>query len=194
MSLFSGKCDCFDCMVMIGCSNSTEETIEKDVQEYLSKTDIYIGYDNFRLRIKADIKTYKDLVPCFPKLELMSCGDKDKRIVVLSEYSFAEKENQEIWQSKLDHLLKYYRKCKRNKVSFDDDTALKIICYMDYKLDECIELVNRVKTFGEKATIDGLGGGMIEHYRKYLYEECIRVGYREYDSRLISNYKGGMNE
>lgn len=194
MSLFSGKCDCFDCMVMIGCSNSTKETIEKDVQEYLSKTDIYIGYDNFRLRIKADIKTYKDLVPCFPKLELMSCGSKDGRTVVLSEYSFAEKENERMWKSNLDTLLRYYRKCKRKKIEFDEATALKMICHLDYKINECVELVNRVKKNGEKATIDDLGGGMIEHYRKYLYEECIRVGYNEYESRNISNYKEDMNE
>lgn len=189
MSMFSGKCDCYDGMVAIGCEGSTEETLKKNVEKYLAKTDIYIGFNNYKLKIKADIKTYKDLVPCFPKLEIIRCSNNEKNVIVLSEYSFAEKENEKIWKTNLDILLRYYRKCKRKKIPFDKDEALKILCGMTYEVDEHIKLIDRVMEHGEKATVDGLSTIMVEHYRKYLYEECLDAGYDEADARSISNYK-----
>ena len=79
----------------------------------------------------------------------------------------------------LQTLLKYWRRCKRKKVSFDSEEALGYIVWPrdDQPQDFQIELVKRVKELGDKATIDGLHDQIHDLYRKKLFDEMINNGW-----------------
>lgn len=163
MSKYSGKCDLYDSFYMKEGS---------DIEETLKKTKIY-AHDHEL--VPLDIKTEKDLVPYYPYLVYMGYTDKEGYICYhLSVQSFVDFEEQESLTYSLNSMLRYYRKCKRKKESFDIEEACDTIFFPQ----ECHEeLAKRVQKFGEKAVIDGLHTRMHQVYRKELYEEMLRVGY-----------------
>ena len=163
MSKFSGRCDCFD--VLMGIREITD----------FSKVKVYIGQELVPLRIDS----YKDLVPYFPYLVVTQTGDgKGNMIVRLSIKSCVDTEEAELLLIELNHIKKYYRKCKREKTEYIEEEALRRISWMDGS-EYLKELVKRVKEYGEKATIDEIHIPSYERDRQNLYEEMLRVGWTE---------------
>ena len=54
----------------------------------------------------------------------------------------------------------------------------------DVAEDYEIELVNRVKIDGERATYDGVHIPMFDEMRKMLYDEMIIAGYNEFKAKM----------
>lgn len=164
MSRFSGKCDVYDSLVMI-----------REVKDF-TKVKIYAA-DNEVIPLR--INSQKDLIPYYPYLTLVMCGDSEGNTVIhLSKKSFVDAEEEDILSWRLSELKKYYRRCKRNKVPYDKAEALKLITYFVYNPSSYSEeLVNRVAEQGEKATINGIHLPSHDHMRKKLYDEMISAGY-----------------
>lgn len=164
MSGYSGKCDVYDSLVMI-----------REVKDF-SNVKIYAA-DNEVIPLKINSK--KDLIPYYPYLTSIMCGDSEGNTIIhLSKKSFVDAEEEEILGWRLDELKKYYRRCKRNKTAYDKSEALKLITYfVDNPSSYSEELVNRVAELGEKATIEGVHLPSHDHMRKKLYEEMIAAGY-----------------
>lgn len=84
--------------------------------------------------IKFD--TILELVPYFPYIVTMSYNDKDKRVIYISNESFAEREHRQHLQAGFDsRTIDYYRK-KLAQTYFE-------ICrdYLCYKLDERTKII-----------------------------------------------------
>lgn len=154
MSQFSGKCDLYDSVVMIGKYDI------KDIKLFLDKNG-----RSYPLKIE----TPKDLIPYYPYVPYMSHGMDNKWCGWISE-NFVDKEERELLTSQLEWLLKEYRKCKRKKIEFNPETTW----YNE-------ELINRVKEQGEKATIEGIHRSISNYFRKTLAEEMEKNGYKDSD-------------
>ena len=178
MSIYSGKCDVYDSFVMIPGS-------EEKTKELIKKTSFYIFTNEGLQKHKLDIHTYHDLIPYFPFLECIGVHSKEKSTVVLSRKSFVDTKEEEMLTFRLELLKKYYRKCKRNKKSFDQKEAAKNVFFsknFDGLSEYEKELLNRVDEFGEKATIDGLHMCMHEYYRNRLYGAMRNGGYTDLEA------------
>lgn len=182
ISRFSGKCDLYDCLVDI--HQYTEDELRDNVK-------IYVGYGK---EIPLKINTYIDLIPYYPYTIGMAYFNNSERksIIYLSEESFVDREEREFLEYKLKRVLKIYKKCKKKHIPFDRETAMQEIDPYNLNYDTCMKLLNRVETFGEKATISGLHLSMHERYRMELVTEMIfnglnpaKYGYRRF---LKGNY------
>lgn len=74
-------------------------------------------------------------------------------------------------------MLRYWRRCKRNKTPYDVDMAAQSISFPGTPNGIEQEIAERVARDGDKATIDGLRDYMHEYYRKKLLEEMVRLGW-----------------
>lgn len=182
MSKFSGKCDFYDHIEIFG------------VDDTLS-SDIYIGRNIIPLRFETE----KDLIPYYPYLIAMSVWDNEtkKGMIVLSEESFIDREEKELLTYSLNHLLRYYNKCKRNHIPYDPDEAVSAVWGNSYGLAHDKVLAERVLQYGKKTTIDGVHTKYHQHLRDRLYQEMIDNGYtpfkawywvyNEYNKELLNN-------
>ena len=168
MSRFSGKCDLGDTLDIRG-------------EEFISKSKIFIGNNIAPLRID----TYKDALPYFPFLVGSMGSDKEMAYIRISNRSFVDIEEEEMLGWILRDAKKYYRKCKRNKVDFDINEALKKTVMFECDYDEYRPIIEAVKENGEKATVpETVHRPIHDHYRKDLYEEMVKVGYDENSSAI----------
>lgn len=165
MSRFSGKCDFYDSIVMIH---------EYTLEELQNKVRIYIGGS----KIPLHIENMEDLIPYYPYIVIAAYYDNVERksVMRLSPDSFVDSEEKEILNFYLKQLLKYYNHCKRKKIEFDTENAVNKTCWTLWDKEGYIELANRIKEYGNKATIDGIHLKMQEIYREELVEEMIRKG------------------
>lgn len=165
MSMYSGKCDLYDSLIMI--HNYEEEELLKNVL-------IFVGNNKEPLKLKSS----KELIPYYPYIICCAHFDNElrKSVIYVTSESFVDIEEKESLNFKLKQVLKVYNRCKRKKIDFDIDSCIKEVCYQDYCKDIYIELVTRVKEKGKKATIDGLHLDMYERYRVMLVDEMIRNG------------------
>lgn len=163
MSMFSGKCDCYDTLIAI--HNYTEDDLK-------NKVKIYVGNNTEPLHIES----YKDLIPYYPYLISFAMFSKGKSVVHLSSESFVDSEERESLYFRLKELIKIYNHCKRKKTEFSVNDAVKEVCYGDWNSDIICELAKRVKENGKKATIDGLHLKLYELYRKTLVDEMLKNG------------------
>lgn len=147
--------------------------MEKD---HIDKLKIYLSGHNL---IPLAIKEPKDLIPYYPYLIGMSTRTKDGDMVVhLSEESYIDREEREHLGWRMDEIKKYYRKCKRKFQEFNKEEALsKVWFYGENPPDYIVEMVNRVATDGNKATIDDLHDPMHEHMRKLHYDLMVEAGW-----------------
>lgn len=172
MSIFSGKCDFYDSFVDIGADGD-----EKKLEEELKKLKLYIcGDDGRNHRIKSD--TIKDIAKYYPYLQSIACYNKeDGYNIYLSSDSFIDQEEREYMEWRIEYVLKYWRKCKRNKVPFVVDECVESLRWMNNNnLRTIAELVAKD---GNKANFKGLHDSLHEHYRRRWYEELVRLGYTE---------------
>lgn len=190
MSKFSGKCDFADSIWM------SAETDEEAFAKF-NGTRLYVwqplpdGVDLMKelkdgvnvpetYYKKVEYSSIKDLVPYYPHLVSMACyNNKTPRssVVILSPESYIDSKERDNLEWYLKDLLKIYRRCKRKKVEFNVDDAVKEVCWNDYNKKEIIELANRVKERGKRASIDGIHLPFNEkYYRQELVNEMLKYG------------------
>ena len=155
ISRFSGKCDCYDWL-----SDKSDED--------LSNMEIFVGDNIVPLRINNQ----HDLAPYYPCLVCSGDGMS----VNLSERSFIDAEEEDHLSWILNEAKKYRRKCKRNKIEYDPNEFIERSSYWSGKAS-MREIAERVRLYGDKATIEGIHDEIHEHYRNELLEEMIRLGW-----------------
>lgn len=166
ISRFSGKCDCHDSLIAI--SKYTDEELKNNV-------DIYIGNIGTPLRIESQ----KNLIPYYAHLVSFAYhnSDEKKAIINITSESWVDMEERELLEFRLECLLRIYNRCKRKKIEFNVDEAIKEILWNNcWNEDAYRELANRVKENGKKATIDGIHLKNHEYYRQALVNEMLENG------------------
>lgn len=172
MSMFSGKCDFYDGFVAIRCDGE-----ESKILEELPKLKLYVrGRDGREHRVKSD--TIMDIAKYYPYLESIMMGDKDGTVIILASDSFIDQEEAEHRDWKVEYILKYWRKCKRNKKPFVVTECLDELSWLT-QTPQLEEMVRRVEKDGDKAEFDDIHSNMHEYYRRKWFEEMVRVGYTE---------------
>lgn len=165
ISRYSGKCDLYDVLVDI-----------REVTDF-SKVKIYAANNSI---VPLRIDSQKDLMPYYPYIVAISVGNSDgTQIIHLSEKSYVDSEEEEHLTWNLDELKRYYRRQKRKHQPFDSDEALKKIMFFDGGAEYKKELVNRVKEFGEKATIEDIHIPFMDTMRQRLYEDMVAAGWNK---------------
>ena len=170
MSRFSGKCDFCDHLWM---SNTEEEILDE-----LKKSNIYI-YSNGRRHLLA-INTIKDAVKYYPYLISSAAWSKDTACIILSPDSFIDEEERDHLQWRIDEVLKYYKKCKRNKTVFKEDECYENTHFGVTTDDALKEIISRVSKDGLKVKLEGIHLPMQEYYRRYWFDEMVKQGYDEF--------------
>ena len=165
MSKFSGRCDVYDSFVMI--HNYTDEELKNNVK-------VYIGRDDRLL----ELNSAKDLIPYYPHLVSSACYNNTERAayIHITEKSSVDYEEERSLKLNLEHLIRIYNRCKRKKIEFDVEAAVKELCYNGWNEGPITELANRVKEKGKKATIDGIHYGFHDYFRKELVKEMLENG------------------
>ena len=172
MSIFSGKCDFYDCFCAIG-GDGDEEV----VKENLKKLTLYVcGKDNRDHLVKSD--TIKDIAKYYPYLETVACYNKEEGYIIhLSSDSFIDQEEAEHRQYMINDVMKYWRKCKREKREFTPEECVEKLWWNNK--DDLKEIAERVKRDGNKAEFDDIHFPMWEHFRRKWFNELVRLGYTE---------------
>lgn len=169
MSKYCGKYDFYDSCHMHG---------EADY----SKIKVFI-YDKYGRAHRLKIDNEYDAVKYYPYLICASSGDGNCRNIFLSTNNYIDVEEEKMLQCSLDLFIKYYRSCKRKKIPFNKDEAIKKYVFGEPN-DEDIILVNRVEELGEKATIDGIHRPYCEYERNEWKEAMVELGYSELEARM----------
>lgn len=160
MSKFSGKCDLYDWIEIAG-----------GYQEFMDcGYTIYVGKSEEPLKIES----LKDLVPYYPYVISSVAGG----ILHLSSRSWVDMEEERCLNNYLSAIIKNFNRCKRKKIEFDVDAAVKEVFLYCHE-NEIRELANRVKEYGKKATVEGLHLSSYEHYREFLENEIQK--FNDYD-------------
>lgn len=165
MSRYSGKCDVYDCLVDI--HRYTEDELKNNVE-------IYVGDSTTPLVINS----WKDLIPYYPYIIGSSSHDNvtKKAVVYIGRESFVDREERERLEFYLRQVLKVYNRCKRKKVPFDKEMALKEASMSNYNNEAIREIVDRVAINGKKASVDGIHLSIHEYYRRELVDEMMKNG------------------
>jgi len=178
MSVFSGKSDLWDSLVMIRESND-ETTDWSKIKIYQHTDESYFDKEGFHGDQLLDIKCLKDLLPYAPFLIGMSYGDKDGNYIAhISSRSFVDEEEEERFTWYLDEVKKLYRRCKRKKIEFTEEYVLEQLSWLrDTKTVS--EFYRRVKEHPTSAKFTGLHDGIHQYYRKQLAEAMVEAGYTQ---------------
>lgn len=189
MSYYSGKCDFCDHLFIS--AETEEEAFNKfngtklyirqplpedfDLEEAL-KNNVNIPETYYK---KVEYSSIKDLIPYYPHLTVFCAVDNTdpkSSVVCLSRESFVDREEQESLEFGLKDLLRIYNRCKRKKIEFDVEEALKEVVWNRWNEEPYRELANKVKEKGKKASIEGIHLKMHEYYRQELVNEMIKNG------------------
>lgn len=179
ISRYSGKCDFFSSLEIHG---YTLEELQNNVK-------IYVGYDNPE---PLHIEKMEDLIPYYPYI-IGSAGYNNAErtaTIHLSSESWVDYEEQDILEWRLKDLLRIYNRCKRKRIEFDVDEAVKEITWNGWNEAAHRELAKRVKEKGRKATVDGIHLRMHEIYRRELVNEMVKNGLNPKDygyGRFVEN-------
>ena len=162
ISGFSGKCDI--------CDHYGDYTDDE-----LKNIRFYVGRNPVPLRIDSQ----HDLAPYYPYLVCIASYNGGKGSCKMSEESFIDFEEAERLSWTLRDLKKYRRKCKRNGIPYDVEEAAKAVSLFRSELPYTKELAKRVGEYGDKADIDGVHDDIHEYYRNRLFDEMVRLGWKE---------------
>ena len=173
MSEFSSKCDLYDIF-----GNADDD--------FLQKSRFYIRSSDGRSHL-LEIKNQKDLAKYYPYIVGCSSYNKEHGAhVEICSRSFIDTEEEDfiIWFRR--DLIKYYKKCKRNKIKYEVNEALKEATWCrDGKYNKWeIELATRVGNYGEKASIEGLHRPVHDYFRKEWYNKLVELGYSENEANI----------
>ena len=174
MSKFSGKCDFCDHLWI-------SENSEEDIEKLLAKSEIRICSKDSREHVLR-IDTMKDAVKYYPYLIVRGGFSKERQTIVLSSQSFIDIEEQKHIQYEIDDVLKYWRKCKRKKIKFDETDCFNEVNWWSGENLALQEIISRVAKDGDKATFEDIHKPMWEHYRREWYEEMLKYGYLEIEA------------
>lgn len=190
VSRFSGKCDFYDSFVAIWSDGDEEKLKEK-----LKGLKLYVyGKDGRSHRVKSD--TIKDIAKYYPYLEGICCASKqdDSFTVYLSSDSFIDQEEKEHISWDVERVLKYWRKCKRKKLPFDEEECFKKeFAWRHGREDNLHEIIHRIAENGDKAEFDDIHDNLHEYFRRQWFEELVRVGWTEreaYDWAFNAFFEG----
>ena len=172
MSKFSGKCDFYDGFVMIDSDGEDDEIIEN-----IKKLKLYIqGVDDRSHLVKSD--NIKDICKYYPYLEKLATHNRETGYrIYLSDDSFIDIEEKQYRDYIVADVMKYWRKCKKNKVEFKEDECLEALWWTP--TDELKEIIHRVAIDGKKAEFDDIHFSLWEHNRRKWFEELVKRGYTE---------------
>ena len=175
MSVYCGKCDLWDSLVMIGKSND-ETTDWSKIKIYQHTDESYFDKDGFHGDQLLDIKCLKDLLPYAAFLKSMAYGDKDGTYIChISKRSFIDTEEEEHLTWYLKDVQRLYKGCKRKKIEFTEEYVLKELKWANKDIIKT--LFYRVKEHPYSANVEGLHDNLHQHYRKRLEEDMIKAGY-----------------
>lgn len=162
ISRYSGKCDWKDSL----------EIHKYTLEELQNNVKIYVGNNSEPLHIEK----MSDMIPYYPYIIASACFDNVQRksVIHLTSESFVDREERDILEWRLKDLLKIYNRCKRKKVEFDVEEAVKEITWNGWNEKAHRELANRVKEKGKKATVDGIHLRMHERCRQELVKEMLK--------------------
>jgi hypothetical protein len=164
MSAYSGKSDIYDDLVMI--HNYTDEELANNVK-------IYQGYGENQKQL--NITCRKDIIPYYPYLVSSASYNNAERTasIHITSESWVERSERESLEHQLKDILRIYNRCKRKKIEFDIEAAVKEVVWSKYAEKQIREIATRVKEYGKKATIEGVHLDVYEYYRKELVKEMI---------------------
>lgn len=183
MSKFSGKADFFDHLWMSSETeeeafnkfNGTELYIVQPVPEDVNIFDCVNIPETYYKKI--EYTSMKDLIPYYPHTIAFGSWGKEHSIVCLSSKSHVDIEEEDRLNWYMRDLQKIYRRCKRKKIEFDVEAAVKEVDWHDYNTDIIRELAERVKKYGKKATSTEVHLPFYEqHYRQNLVAEMLAHG------------------
>lgn len=189
MGRYSGKYDFYDSL--FGSVETEEEAFNKfnGTKLYIiqSLPDDFSWEETLENKVnipetyykKIEYSSIKDLIPFYPHIiGFAACDNTDSHnsVVCLSRESFVDSEERENLEFRLKHLLRIYNRCKRKKIEFDVEEALKEVVWGDWNKEAYRELANRVANKGKKATVDGIHLKMHEYYRRELVNEMLKHG------------------
>lgn len=171
----SGKCSLEDTVEMYV---RDEEHYEEDVEKFLENTVIYTNMDqDFHMINPLKLKTYKDILPYYPRCESIMCSSDGKRTILLQNRPHWAYEERDRLEWDLKDALKIYNRLKRKKEPISKEVIMDGI-WGNHSEKE--EIVDRVIKYGKKAKIDDMHCASISSlYRKPFIDELIRVGYTE---------------
>lgn len=138
MSKFCGKCDLYDCEVVIH---------GERYPNYWENLKLYMYHKDCEDAEKIEINSAKDLVLYYPFIECSSGGSGSVRSVFINELSSITKENYELLEFYKQGFVKFYNKCKRKKVSYIPEEAFNEVVWSKDNRSDLLELAKRV---GEK--------------------------------------------
>lgn len=151
-----------------------EEWVEiHGVDWFLKNCKVYASDNQL---VPLSIKSEADLVVYYTYGISIATGKE----VHLQSESYIDIEEREMIENKLQLLKRYYRKCKRKKIAFDKEEALKIIKLFDRETQDYeLELVNRVADLGDKATGDDIHDPSHDRMRAEWYRLMVEKGWNE---------------
>ena len=186
MSIYSGRCDLADSLIMIREVND-ETTDWSKIKIYQHTPETYFDEKGIHGDILLDIKCTKDLLPYGPFIVGMAYGDKDGTYIChIGQRSYVDEEEEERFTWILDEVKKIYRRCKRKKIPFKlEDVAKELSWWWNgNNTRNAIEtLFNRVKEHPYSANAKGLHDNLHQYYRERLYEDMVEAGYTEDQAR-----------
>ena len=173
--MFSGKCDFYDGVIAIHCDGDTSK-----LEEFLSRTTIRMRGADGREHV-VSVKNEKDAALYYPYLEAIAAFNIGKgNTIVLSSQSFIDSEEREVMGWYIEDVLRYWRKCKREKKTFDVDECVSAVGY-NWRNTYILEAVaEKVAKDGAKAKFDDIHTPIHERYRREWFEELVRVGHPEW--------------
>lgn len=175
MSMFSGKCDFYDGVIAIHCDGDTSK-----LEEFLSRTTIRMRGADGREHV-VSVKNEKDAALYYPYLEAIAAFNIGKgNSIILSSQSFIDSEEREFMGWYIEDVLRYWRKCKREKKPFDVDECVSAVGYNWRNTYILKAVAEKVAKDGAKAKFDDIHTPMHEHYRRKWFEELVRVGHPEW--------------
>lgn len=170
ISKYSGRCDCYDILIMIH---------KYTLEELQNNVDIYIGKNTESLKIDS----MTDLIPYYPHIITSAAFNNATRYaaISLSLESWVDIEERQSLEFFKKELVKRYNRCQRKKMEFVPEMAVNDMNLLSNNSEIIIELGRRVKENGSMASIDGLHLSMHELYRQELVDEMIDNGLNPID-------------
>lgn len=165
MSAYSGKCDVAD-------------WFEDKDDDYIKNSEFYLFGEIVPLRINNQ----HDLAPYYPYIIIIGGGKDTRSIVHFSKESFIDSEEKDHLGWRLQNIQKYYRKCKRNKIPYTVEEAVKQCCFFT-STDVDKRIAEVVGEHGNKVTVEDLIEeykirlSTSEYYRERLLERMIELGW-----------------
>lgn len=143
----------------------------------LEKYRVFVGRHEL---VPLWMNSKKDLVAYYTYTIGIMASDKHGGMIVLSDESYIDSRERERISQDYKDVLKYYRKCKREKKEFDKTEALRRIAWLREEPDKYqVELVDRFSQNGPKVTINDLHAPMFDMMRKEWYDLMLKNGWSE---------------